>query len=118
MRALINERTMLARRLVSALTFRRNSAEAFPDSRSHISAICACNTSTLNYSGSIPIRYGPRSANGKLGPVLIASEPKETKEFDGRTFLMERAITGDVALIKAWKADEAGNVVFRGSTMK
>lgn len=38
---------------------------------------------------------------------------KETKEFDGKTYILERAITGDVALVKAWKADTSGNLVFR-----
>jgi len=41
------------------------------------------------------------------------AEGKETREFDGRTFLMERAITGDFALVKAWKGDRYGNLVFR-----
>ena len=35
------------------------------------------------------------------------------REFNGRNYIMERAIVGDFALIKAWKADKAGNVVFR-----
>lgn len=38
---------------------------------------------------------------------------KELKEFDGRTYLMERGIVGDYALVKAWKADPYGNLVFR-----
>jgi acyl CoA:acetate/3-ketoacid CoA transferase alpha subunit len=33
--------------------------------------------------------------------------------FDGATFVLERAISGDYALIKGWKADKAGNVIFR-----
>ena len=33
--------------------------------------------------------------------------------FDGRNFILEEAITGDFALVKAWKADKAGNLVFR-----
>jgi 3-oxoacid CoA-transferase subunit A len=41
------------------------------------------------------------------------ADGKETREFDGRTYLMERAITGDFALVKAWKADRYGNLVFR-----
>ncbi|MCB9686488.1 MAG: CoA transferase subunit A [Alphaproteobacteria bacterium] len=41
------------------------------------------------------------------------AEGKETREFDGRTYLMERAITGDFAIVKAWKADRWGNLVFR-----
>jgi len=41
------------------------------------------------------------------------AEGKEVREFDGRSYLMERAITGDFALVKAWKADSFGNLVFR-----
>lgn len=43
------------------------------------------------------------------------SEPRETREFDGKGYVMERAIVGDVALVKAWKADERGNLVWRGT---
>jgi 3-oxoacid CoA-transferase subunit A len=41
------------------------------------------------------------------------AEGKETREFDGKTYLMERAITGDFAIVKAWKGDRYGNLVFR-----
>uniref|UniRef100_A0A674MB81 Succinyl-CoA:3-ketoacid-coenzyme A transferase n=1 Tax=Takifugu rubripes TaxID=31033 RepID=A0A674MB81_TAKRU len=37
----------------------------------------------------------------------------QVKEFNGRHYIMEKAITGDFALVKAWKADKAGNIVFR-----
>ena len=41
------------------------------------------------------------------------AEGKETREFDGHTYLMERALVPDVSLVKAWKADQSGNLVFR-----
>jgi 3-oxoacid CoA-transferase subunit A len=41
------------------------------------------------------------------------AEGKEVKEFDGKTFLLERGIVGDFALVKAWKADTIGNLVYR-----
>jgi 3-oxoacid CoA-transferase subunit A len=41
------------------------------------------------------------------------AEGKEVREFDGREYLMERGITGDFALVKAWKADRYGNLVYR-----
>lgn len=41
------------------------------------------------------------------------AEGKEHKEFDGKTYIMERGITGDVAIVKAWKADPFGNLVYR-----
>jgi 3-oxoacid CoA-transferase subunit A len=43
----------------------------------------------------------------------IVSEGKETREFDGRTYLLERALTADFALVKAWKGDRHGNLVYR-----
>ncbi|GLI06156.1 putative succinyl-CoA:3-ketoacid coenzyme A transferase subunit A [Paenibacillus tyrfis] len=50
------------------------------------------------------------TATGVGTPV---AEGKEHKTFDGRTYLLERAIIGDFALVKAWKADPMGNLVFR-----
>jgi 3-oxoadipate CoA-transferase alpha subunit len=40
---------------------------------------------------------------------------KETREFDGRRHVMERALKGDVALVEAWEADRWGNLAYRGS---
>ncbi|XP_046900975.1 succinyl-CoA:3-ketoacid coenzyme A transferase 1, mitochondrial-like [Hypomesus transpacificus] len=62
---------------------------------------------TLIQEGGSPIRYNPD------GSVAIASTPREVREFNGVHYVMERAITGDFALVKAWKADRAGNLVFR-----
>lgn len=45
----------------------------------------------------------------------IESKGKEHRVFNGRHYIMEEAITGDFALIKAWKADRAGNLIFRKS---
>jgi 3-oxoacid CoA-transferase subunit A len=41
------------------------------------------------------------------------AEGKEVREFNGRNYVMEKGITGDFALVKAWKADPFGNLVFR-----
>ncbi|HEY0179311.1 MAG TPA: CoA transferase subunit A [Dokdonella sp.] len=41
------------------------------------------------------------------------AEGKELREFDGRTYVMERSLFADLALVKAWRADPAGNLVFR-----
>jgi 3-oxoacid CoA-transferase subunit A len=49
----------------------------------------------------------------KTGYGTIVAEGKETREFDGEMYVMERALVPDVALVKAWKADKAGNLVFR-----
>ena len=43
----------------------------------------------------------------------MVAEGKETREFDGRHYVLEKALHADVALVKAWKADTAGNLVFR-----
>ncbi|RKP03912.1 hypothetical protein CXG81DRAFT_8897 [Caulochytrium protostelioides] len=59
--------------------------------------------------GGMPIKYGAD------GTPIEVSTPREARTFNGRPYLMERAITGDYALIKGWKADALGNVVFRGS---
>ncbi|ELK29378.1 Succinyl-CoA:3-ketoacid-coenzyme A transferase 1, mitochondrial [Myotis davidii] len=47
--------------------------------------------------------------------IAIASKPGEVREFNGQHFILEEAITGDFALVKAWKADSAGNIIFRKS---
>ncbi|WP_115562893.1 CoA transferase subunit A [Xanthomonas arboricola] len=47
------------------------------------------------------------------GYGTIVAEGKETREFDGKHYVMETALHADVALVKAWRADTAGNLVFR-----
>jgi 3-oxoacid CoA-transferase subunit A len=49
----------------------------------------------------------------RTGVGTVVAEGKETKEFDGDTFVMERALVPDVSLVKAWMADRSGNLVFR-----
>ena len=49
----------------------------------------------------------------KTGVGTLIAEGKETKLFDGEEFVLERGIFADLSLVKAWKADETGNVVFR-----
>lgn len=50
------------------------------------------------------------TATGYGTPV---AEGKDVREFNGRPYIMERAITGDFALVKGWKADWYGNVIYR-----
>jgi 3-oxoacid CoA-transferase subunit A len=57
--------------------------------------------------GGLPTRYLP---DGRVGNV---SEKKETREFGGRTYVLEQSITGDFAIVKAWKGDRFGNLVYR-----
>src|SRR5882762_6170425 len=61
--------------------------------------------------GGLPLKYAPD------GAVAKASEPKEQREFDGRMYVLERAIQGDFALVKAWKGDRFGNLVYRHTAM-
>ena len=49
----------------------------------------------------------------KTGVGTVIAEDKEHREFDGETFLMERGIRADLALVKAWKGDPFGNLVYR-----
>jgi 3-oxoacid CoA-transferase subunit A len=47
------------------------------------------------------------------GVGTVVAEGKEVREFDGRVYVMERGLTADFALIKAWKGDTSGNLVYR-----
>jgi 3-oxoacid CoA-transferase len=67
---------------------------------------------TIYAHGGIPIKY----VKGKPGQVEIASEPKKTQVFDNVEYVMERALKSDLALVKAYKADTKGNVIFRGTS--
>jgi 3-oxoacid CoA-transferase subunit A len=49
----------------------------------------------------------------RTGVGTQVAEGKETKFFDGEEYLLERSISADLSLIKAWKSDETGNLVFR-----
>ena len=64
---------------------------------------------TLVHQGGSPIKYDAS------GEVVIKSEPREHRVFGGRDYILEEAITGDYALVKAWRADRMGNVQFRMS---
>jgi 3-oxoacid CoA-transferase subunit A len=48
----------------------------------------------------------------KTGYGTLVAEGKETRQFDGQWYVMEKSLTADVALVKAWKADKAGNLMF------
>jgi 3-oxoacid CoA-transferase subunit A len=49
----------------------------------------------------------------KTGVGTLVAEGKEHKEFDGQTYILERGIVADLSIVKAWKADPSGNLVFR-----
>ncbi|KAG9509156.1 Succinyl-CoA:3-ketoacid coenzyme A transferase 1, mitochondrial [Fragariocoptes setiger] len=64
---------------------------------------------TMVHHGGAPIKFD------KNGNVIIKSQPKQAIEFKGKYFVLEHAIEADYAFIKAFKADKAGNLVFRMS---
>lgn len=57
----------------------------------------------------IPAFYTPAGVGTEV------AEGKETREFNGKTYLMEEAFNADFAIVKAWKGDTAGNLVFKGT---
>jgi 3-oxoacid CoA-transferase subunit A len=61
--------------------------------------------------GGLPLEYASD------GSVAKASEKKEERDFDGRRYVLERAITGDFAIVKAWRGDRFGNLVYRHTAM-
>lgn len=82
---------------------------------------------TLVEEGGIPLKYAlhkesvegeedkeaDKTRNSNNGLVEIASEARETQVFNGQTYVLEKAITADYAIIKAQKADHEGNLVFK-----
>jgi len=59
--------------------------------------------------GGLPWRYDDQ------GNVTVASPPKETRDFGGREYVLEEAIVADFGLVRAWKGDRHGNLVYRDS---
>ncbi len=49
----------------------------------------------------------------KTGVGTVIAEGKELKDFDGETYVLERGIVADLAIVKAWKADTSGNLIYR-----
>jgi len=62
---------------------------------------------TVVQTGELPLKHNSD------GSVAQYSTPRDVKVFDGKSYVMEEAIKGDYAFIKAWKADKLGNVMFR-----
>jgi 3-oxoacid CoA-transferase/3-oxoacid CoA-transferase subunit A len=61
--------------------------------------------------GGLPVRYAPDGSVAKYSPK------KETREFNGMPYVLEPAITGDFAIVKAWRGDRFGNLVYRHTAM-
>ncbi|EKF31947.1 succinyl-coA:3-ketoacid-coenzyme A transferase, mitochondrial precursor, putative [Trypanosoma cruzi marinkellei] len=67
--------------------------------------------------GTVAQRGGQITKYNADGSVACESNPKETRLIDGRWYVMERAIRTDFSLVKAWKADRSGNLMFRGTSL-
>ncbi len=72
----------------------------------------------LSPQGSLAerIRAGGAGIAGfytRTGAGTVAAEGKETRQFDGEEYVLERGLTAELALVKAWKADTEGNLVYR-----
>jgi 3-oxoacid CoA-transferase subunit A len=61
--------------------------------------------------GGLPLKYAADGSVAKLSPK------KEVREFDGKPHVLEPAIRGDFAVVKAWKGDRFGNLVYRHTAM-
>lgn len=85
--------------------------------RAHAAGIPAFFTptgaSTAVEEGTIPQRY---NEGGAANGIAIPGIPKEAREINGKRYVLETALSGDVAFVRAWKVDESGNCVFRYAT--
>ncbi|KAL1959883.1 hypothetical protein VTO42DRAFT_1028 [Malbranchea cinnamomea] len=62
---------------------------------------------TVVQTGALPLRHNPD------GTIAQYGTPRDVRVFDGKSYVMEEAIKGDYAFVKAWKADKLGNCQFR-----
>ena len=69
----------------------------------------ATGVGTLVHHGGMPVRY---AADGS-GAVVTGSTPRPSQVFDGKEYILEEALPGDYALVRAWKGDTEGNLVYR-----
>lgn len=53
----------------------------------------------------------------KTGVGTVIAEGKEHRDFNGQTYILETGLTGDIAIVKAWKGDAQGNLVYRKTAM-
>jgi 3-oxoacid CoA-transferase subunit A len=101
------ERQFLSGELEVELTPQGTLAERLRAGGSGIPAFyTASGVGTQVADGGLPWRYAPD------GSVTLASPPKDTREFEGRTYVLEEAIRTDFALVRAAAGDRHGNLVF------
>jgi len=103
-------RQYLAGELELELTPQGTLAERMRAGGSGIAAFfTATGVGTQVAQGGLPWKYNAS------GVVEVASPPKQTQIFEGREFVLESAITCDYGLVRAWKGDRHGNLVYRRS---
>ncbi len=68
---------------------------------------------TAIQTGELPVRYEKRESKDAPFKIAEKATPRESREFNGRGYILEESIFADVAIVHAWKADEMGNCVFR-----
>lgn len=104
------EHQYLAGELELEITPRGPRAEHIPSGGAGVPAFYTPTAyATLVQEGGAPSRYLEE------GNIAILSQPRKVREFHGQHYLLEHAVTADFALVKGWKADLAGNFVFRAS---
>ncbi len=102
------ERRYLAGELEVELTPQGTLAERMRAGGSGIAAFFTrTGVGTQVAEGGLPWRYGAD------GTVLISSPAKQTQQFDGVQYVLERAIVADFGLVRAWKGDRHGNLIYR-----
>ena len=69
----------------------------------------ATGVGTLVHHGNMPVRY----ASDGSGRMVVGSAGRRSEVFNGKRYIMEEAISGDFALVRAWKGDTEGNLVYR-----
>ncbi|KAB1268692.1 Succinyl-CoA:3-ketoacid coenzyme A transferase 1; mitochondrial [Camelus dromedarius] len=104
------EHQYLAGELELEITPRGPRAEHIPSGGAGVPAFYTPTAyATLVQEGGAPSRYLEE------GNIAILSQPRKVREFHGQHYLLEHAIMADFALVKGWKADPAGNFIFRAS---
>jgi 3-oxoacid CoA-transferase len=106
------EKEFFAGRLQIELTPQGTIAERMRSAGSGIPAFYTpTGAGTIYASGGVPIQY---KTDGS-GEAAIVSEPRETREFGGKEYVMEHSMRADVSIVKAAVADTRGNLVFAGT---
>jgi 3-oxoacid CoA-transferase/3-oxoacid CoA-transferase subunit A len=106
------ERQYLSGELVVELTPQGTLAERIRAGGAGIAAFYTpTGVHTAISEGGLPVQYASD------GSVKTYSDKKEVRTFDGKDYVLEPAIVGDFALVKAWKGDRYGNLVYRHTAM-